>query len=298
MTSGADGVMTVEPEGAQWERLEFTASGLLKNAPLRAAYAIAQSLEYGDGRIEGGKILVAVTKPIIDRIGKLPTAFFDPTPDPSLLTIANEGGYHEIDAIVKQGVKLFYYPSQHWGHVAFGKYAKSGQREEAVRKYRAMRKLFPSDKMWNLFIKKAHNAIDPDGVDEMLGHWGLDHRAHDRWSLRDGVMAGGQGVPQYAWTAAWQTHRICALAAGADPDDFPAIPDGGIEVDERPLCDVGVPGVLVPSRHPSPKDPRISNFLRTLETNERVQGAGRGRYANMPAGEVRELHMFGGAATA
>ena len=55
---------------AAWERLEFNRDGSLKLAPLRAAWAIRQTLEYEDGHVKAGKLHISGVGPLLDRIGR------------------------------------------------------------------------------------------------------------------------------------------------------------------------------------------------------------------------------------
>ncbi|MHB8346694.1 MAG: toprim domain-containing protein [Acidiferrobacterales bacterium] len=274
-------------ETAEWERLEFGRDGSLIEAPLRAAHAIAETLSYGDGHVEDGQIAVSATKPILDRLGKLPVAFFDATPDPVTRAAVRAAEGHEVQAIAKQNVRIIRHPQKFWGLTAWKKGSDANWREREKQKYLALRKLYPDAAM--LVHCKVHDALDPDRRDPLMGHWGAQHRAHDAWAGRDLVIVGGFYPPLNAWRAQYQSARIAALAAGADPTDWPEWPD-----DMKMGSDTWIneSGTEVQSRHPMPADPRIRAWLLDIIGAETAQAIGRARGANLT--EPVTVRIFGG----
>ena len=282
-------------ETAEWETLEFERDSTLRTAPLRAAYAIAQTLKYGDGRVRNGKIHIAATKPLLDRIvGSKPVAFFDATPDAVTAAAVEAAEGHIVDAVAQQHVRIIRHPTRFWGLTALGAHGGEGRKEREIAKYRALRALHHPGPM--LAHKQAHDALDPaddagDRQDANLGHWGADHRAHDRWAQQDLVIVGSFAPPGDDWQAMYQADRIAALTAGAPGKNWPAASDS-IEVEHGAWIAEG--DVEVQSRLPLPIDPQIREWLLGKITNETVQAIGRVRGANADPDAPITIHIYGG----
>lgn len=274
---------------AGWEALDFGHKGSLRHAPLRAAWAVAESLKYGGGRVGDGTIVVAASKPIVGRIGKLPTVFCDATPDPITMAICKASGAKIIQAIAEQNIRIVRYPMQFFGHGAWREDADEAWRASAEAKHDALLSLYPDS--GHIWMKRARLAIDPDMEDPRIQHYGGGHRAHDDFSYKDLCLVGGHFTPEHGWSATWQGARIAALAAGCPEEDWPAQPDGPIESQDHQEVDEG--GAFVQSRHPLPIDHRMREFFLRLSTNEQVQAIGRGRGVNH-LGEPLTVRIFGG----
>ena len=272
-----------------WERLEFNRDGTLKLTPLRAAWAIRQTLEQGDGFVKDGKLHVAGVRPILDRIGKRPIAFFDATPNPVTVAAVRAHKGHIIQALAKQHVKVIRKPGRFWGLTPFGKEAKPGQRQRTIRQYKALRALHPHAVL--LVHKKVRVLIDPDGTDELLGHWGQDHRAHDRWAGKDLVIIGSFFPPMDTWRSAYQAARVAALSAGAAPAAWPEWPDG-MEMEEGAWITEGTHQVQ--SMLPLPTNQHIRKWLLDTITAEVVQAVGRVRGANLDPSRPATITIYGG----
>ena len=277
-------------ETAAWEALDFGPKGVLRHAPLRAAWAIAESLKYGGGRVEDGAIIVAASKPIVSRVGRLPMVFCDTTPDPVTLAICRANGACEINAIAFQDVYVVRYPTQFFGHGAWCDDADPSDRAGAIAKHKALLGLFPES--GHIWMKRARLGVDSESEDTRIRHWGGGHRAHNDFSGKNLCLVGGHFTPEHGWSAAWQGARIAALAAGADPADWPEQPDGPIETAEHMDIDEG--GAWVESRHPLPVDQRMREFFLRLSTCETVQAIGRNRGANNLTGKPYTIRIFGG----
>ena len=281
-------------ETAEWETLEFGRDSTLRTAPLRAAYAGAQTLKYGDGRVRNGKIHIAATKPLLDRIGSKPVAFFDATPDAVTVAAVEAAEGHIVDAVAQQHVRIIRYPARFWGLTALGANGGAGRKERERSKYRTLRALHAGAAM--LVHKQAHDALDPeddagDRQDPNLGHWGADHRAHDRWAQQDLVIVGSFAPPGDSWQAMYQADRIAALAAGAPAQNWPAASDV-MEVEHGAWIAEG--DVEVQSRLPLPIDPQIRSWLLRKITSETVQAIGRVRGANADPDAPITIHIYGG----
>ena len=275
---------------AAWEALDFGSKGVLRHAPLRAAWAISESLKYGGGRVENGAIVVAASKPIVGRVGRLPTVFCDATPDPVTVAICRANGAKKINAIAFQDLSIVRYPTQFFGHGAWRDDAEPAARAAATAKHKALLRLFPDH--GHVWMKRARLGVDPDLEDSRIRHWGGGHRAHNDFAEKDLVLVGGHFTPECGWSAAWQGARIAALAAGAPEEDWPAQPDGPVETEAYMDIDEG--GAWVESRHPLPADKRMREFFLRLSTCESVQAIGRARGANNPTGQPYTVRIFGG----
>ena len=255
-------------EVAAWERLEFSKNGKLSMAPLRAAWAIRQTLKFADGHVKGGKLHISGVRPIIDRIGKKPVAFFDATPDPVLIdaVLANHG--HIVDVIAQQHVKIIRRPARFWGLKSFGDRATPDERDRVLAQYRALRKLHPDAVLLVHLIVRAF--IDPKGEDKLLGHWGSDHRAHDYWAGRGIVIVGSFFPPMDAWRGLYQASRVAALTAGADPFDWPEWPDD-LQMEHGAWVNEG--SHFVQSRLPLPKDSGIRSWSGRVVRHEAIAKA-------------------------
>ncbi|HUW98890.1 MAG TPA: toprim domain-containing protein [Acidiferrobacter sp.] len=274
---------------AAWERLEFNRDGTLKLTPLRAAWAIRKTLEYGDGYVKDGVLTVAGVRPILDRIGKRPIVFFDATPGREMVLAVEAHGGRIIDVIATQHVRIIRHPSRFWGLKAFGKKATPEQRGRAIKQYRALRKLHPKAVL--LVHKKVRVLLDPDGEDELLGHWGADHRAHDRWTGRDLVIIGSFFPPMDTWRGQYQAARIAALTGGAEASDWPEWPDD-LEMEEGAWISEGAHEVQC--KLPLPKNPAIRAWLLETISAELVQAIGRARGANLAPSQPATIHIYGG----
>ena len=272
-----------------WERLEFNRDGSLRLTPLRAAWAIRQTMEQGDGFVKDGKLHVAGVRPILDRVGRRPIAFFDATPDPVTVDAVRAHDGHIVTSLATQHVRITRHPSRFWGLKPFSKNATPEQKKRAIRQYKALRKLHPQAVL--LVHKKVRAAIDPDGEDELLGHWGADHRSHDRWAGRDLVIVGSFFPPMGTWRATYQAARVAALAAGAEPSNWPEWPDS-MEMEEGAWITEGA--YQVQSFLPLPTDLKIRAWLLETVTAEVVQAVGRVRGANLDPAHPVTIHIYGG----
>lgn len=282
---------TDDEDVAAWEKLEFGRDGTLRMTPLRTAWAIRTTLKFEDGHVKDGKLHISGVRPIIDRIGKRPIAFFDATPDQVTVDAVTAHGGQVIDAIAVQHVRIIRKPQRSWGLSPFNpEFATLDQREREVRRYKALRALHPDAAL--LVHKKAHVAIDPDNEDASIGHWGSHHRAHDEWSEFDEiVMAGSFFPPMHAWRGQYQASRVAALSAGADTAHWPEWPDAMQIIEGMWICEGGH---KVQSKHPLPADPLIRAWILGLSTAESVQAIGRARGANRDPAKPTTIHMYGG----
>ena len=255
-----------------WERLEFNRDGTLRLTPLRAAWAIRQTLEYGDGHVKDGKLHISGVGPLLDLIGKRPIAFFDATPDPILVSAVEAHDGHIVQALAEQHVKIIRKPGRFWGLKALGKNATPEERARVIKQYRALRALHPHAVL--LVHKKVRVIIDPNGEDELLGHWGADHRAHDDWSGKDLVIVGSFFPPMDTWRGQYQASRVAALSAGATPSAWPEWPDD-IAMETGAWIAEGMHEVQ--SKLPLPSDPHIRRWLLDTISAETVQAIGRTR---------------------
>ena len=272
---------------AHWEHLRFAPDGTLRGTPLRAAFALAESLHHGQGFVQDGRLVVAASNPIIERLraGK-PTAFLDATPDPVTADIVRAKGGKVVHAVAKQNIRVIRHPRRFWGVATLNAKHVGQDRVEAEKDaYRAV--LAAHEGAAALVHKRAYDALGLEGDDS--GYWGAHHRAHNNWKGRNLLTIGGFYAPLDTWRAEYEKARIAALAAGCAPESWPVWPD------DMPMVD----GAWVPegvhevqSRMPLPADARIREWLLSRVTAETVQAIGRARGAN--AVDTLTVHIYGG----
>lgn len=291
-------------ETAGWERLAFDRDGSLYSTPLRGAYAIAQTLRINDGFIKNGGLYVSGIRPIVERIGCLPTAFFNATPSPVDESIirAKEGVI--IDVVVRQHAHITRRTNRFWGlkWLKIGGTDSKRTRREVTR-YEKLVGYFLNRKF--IFHKSTHDHIDTENTTDKLGHWGADHRAHNRFAGDDLVIAGSFFIPQQSIRHVYQSHRLAALTGGASPGEWPQMQDytpiidkkTGKEVDDafegNCWIDEGN-GVQVKCMVPLPRQPQIRTWFLKLATIETVQAIGRARAVNPVERGKINIDIFGG----
>ena len=290
---------------AGWERLQFNAAGEMSDNPLRAAHAIAESLQFGDGFVDNGELIVAHSLPVMERLaGGQPTVIMDATPDPVILDVVQAQGGQIINAIARQNVKITRYPTRFWGLTPLNvKRSGAERRDREVQKYESLMKHHGEAAAF-LFHKKAHDelleVVEADGQKykirkgggpmERLGYWGRHHRAHNQWKDKPLIIVGSFFPPLETWRAMYQVSRIAALSAGANPENWPAWQDDMQTVADEWICEGDTE---VQCRLPLPADRRIRNWLMNRVTSETVQAIGRARGAN--AENTIDIHIYGGA---
>ena len=274
---------------AGWERLQFSAAGEMSDNPLRAAHAIAESLQFGDGFVNNGELIVAHSLPVMERLASgEPTVIMDATPDPVIVDVVQAQGGQIINAVAHQNVRIVRYPARFWGLTPLNvKRSGAERRDREIEKYEKLMTHHAGAAC--LFHKKVEDQIDPDDENPMLGHWGRHHRAHNGWSLKPLVIVGSFFPPMEAWRAEYQRSRIAALSAGANPENWPAWQDDMQTVADEWICEGDTD---VQCRLPLPADPRIREWLLNRVTAETVQAIGRARGAN--AENTIDIHIYGG----
>lgn len=274
---------------ADWETLKFNAAGELIDNPLRAASSIAESLKFGDGFVQDGQLVVAESLPVMERLKTgLPTVILDATPDPVIADIVKAKNGKIINAIAHQNVKIVRYPNRFWGLTPLNvKRSGAERRDRELNKYKALKEYHQGSVL--LLHKRAVDALDPDHANSDLGHWGKHHRAHNAWSGRDTVIVGSFFVPIDVMRSEYQCSRVAALAAGANPENWPAWPDDLKMVKDLWICEGSHE---VQSRLPLPENEQIRNWYLARITAETVQAIGRPRGANSQ--EVINVSSYGG----
>ncbi|MBU2717948.1 hypothetical protein HF563_00755, partial [Acidithiobacillus ferridurans] len=278
-----------EVDLAGWETLKFNAAGEMSDNPLRAAHAIAESLQFGDGFVNNGELVVAHSLPVMERLASgQPTVIMDATPDPVVMDVVEAQGGQIVNAIAHQNVKITRYPTRFWGLTPLNiKRSGAERRDREIQKYESL--MAHHDGAACLFHKKVEDMLDPDDENPMLGHWGRHHRAHNGWSLKPLVIVGSFFPPMEAWRAEYQRSRIAALSAGANPENWPAWQDDMQTVSDEWVCEGDTD---VQCRLPLPADTYIREWLLHRVTAETVQAIGRARGANSEA--MINVHIYGG----
>ncbi|WP_278667024.1 toprim domain-containing protein [Acidithiobacillus ferriphilus] len=289
---------------AGWEKLQFNAAGEMSDNPLRAAHAIAESLQFGDGFVNNGELVVAHSLPIMERLASgQPTIVMDATPDPVITDVVHAQAGQIVNAIARQNVKITRYPTRFWGLTQLNvKRAGAERRDRAIKKYESLMKHHGEAAAF-LFHKKATDelmeVVEADGQKYQvrkdggstggLGYWGKHHRAHNKWKDKPLVIVGSFFPPLETWRAMYQVSRIAALSAGADPKNWPAWPDDMELIKDEWICEGDTE---VQCRLPLPADPHIREWLLNRVTSETVQAIGRARGAN--AESTIDVHIYGG----
>ncbi len=289
---------------AGWEKLQFNAAGEMSDNPLRAAHAIAESLQFGDGFVNNGELVVAHSLPVMERLASgQPTIVMDATPDPVIMDVVQAQGGQIVNAIARQNVKITRYPTRFWGLTQLNvKRAGAERRDRAIKKYESLMKHHGEAAAF-LFHKKATDelleTVESDGQKYQgrkdggpvgsLGYWGKHHRAHNKWKDKPLVIVGSFFPPMEAWRAEYQCGRIAALSAGANPENWPAWQDDMQTVSDKWICEGDTD---VQCRLPLPDDQHIREWLLNRVTAETVQAIGRARGANSET--VIDIHIYGG----
>lgn len=289
-------------ELAAWEKLAFDDQGGLKEAPLRFAFALAETLMHSCGYIENGSLQLSASNAIIERIAMgLPTAIFDATPDRVVSSIVESRGGRVIRAIAKQRVAIHRYPARLWGLTALNESrVKKDRVEKEIARYKKAMKhfrgLYGEGDVAFLMSKAAYDLLYPNAAEcppENVGYWGKDHRAHDNWFGKHLVIFGSFYPPMSEWRRMYQVDRLAAMAAGCHPNDWPVWPDD-LKMLKNTWINEGWQDVQ--SRLPLPDNERIRRWLLTKVSNEIVQAVGRSRGACLleEMNEFAHIHIFGG----
>jgi hypothetical protein len=272
---------------ADWERLEFGRDGHLHENPLRALWAIAQSLRAGIGHVDTGNLVVAGTNPIIERLtdGR-PVAIFDATPGPAILDIVKAKGGQVVWPLAKQNIRIVRHVKRFWGISALDPKRVGPERvARELDRYKKLREVHPDAAI--LVHKRAADQLPQEYWD---GYWGRDHRAHNQWSGRALVIVGGFYSPQQSWSSEYQADRLAALTAGCSVDAWPELDPA----DEQVLGAWGCEGSAdVQCSMPMPANEHVRDWLLRRSTAETVQAIGRARGANHQ-GEALVVHVYGG----
>ena len=289
---------------AGWEKLQFNAAGEMSDNPLRAAHAIAESLQFGDGYVTDGQLIVAHSLPVMERLATgEPTAIMDATPDPVIMDVVQAQGGRIVNVIAHQNVNLRRYPTRFWGLTALNPRRTGARRRgKEIGKYQAMMGHHGEGSAF-LFHKKAadeltgeveadgqkYKARTDGGPVNLLGYWGKHHRAHNNWKDKELVIVGSFFPPLEAQRSMYQASRIAAMSAGANPDRWPVWPDDMQSVQDQWISEGDIE---VRCHLPLPDDRRIREWLLSRITAETVQAIGRARGANAEA--TIDIHIYGG----
>jgi len=200
------------PTTSEWEKAVFE-NGQPKAIPLRALTAIALTLEHGDGFVRNSQLNVVDTSNCYDAIIDYNAIVLDATPSQTIIDMVKSSGGEVHMPVVKQHVKIYRHPTRFWGTMAWS--LDNPRRSEEEAKYIALLKHhYVKNKIAFLMHRPAReffhydpksentrrmiNDIDPTLKDEPLpiGHWGLDHRAHNQWTGKNMVIIGSFWPPQ------------------------------------------------------------------------------------------------------
>jgi len=238
-TGATPGSARWEAVHLQWLRVGDETSAPAVQALLRAAVDLGWAVEHDTLRCmeavydEGGlgSREAAVRFSVPTQIGaelvscSHPTLIADATPSRALRSVIEaQGGtirrlYPPLPLLVTRD------SSRGWGRGRRGRGAERRAEREAwevvvratkMAKRRGRRPAILTHLPWAQII--AERGWWPA---ELVGHWGADERAHDRWMGMDMVIAGVTTPSPEEAEAIYRAERALALAAGAPEDDWP-----------------------------------------------------------------------------
>ena len=281
------------PTTSEWEKAVFD-KGAAKVIPLRALTAIALTLEHGDGFVRDGKLHVVDTSSCYDAVIDYGAIVLDATPSRTVIDLIKSAGGEVHLPVAKQNVRIYRHPTRFWGTTPWNKTMKENRRNEEEERYFKLLSHHHGQDSNTAFLlhKNAREFFDEEhsGVFN-VGHWGADHRAHNRWAGKNMVIVGSFWPPKHKWREMYLADRVVALAAGANPDLWPAWPED-MAYEKVWVHESG--NAEVKSLVDLPKDKTIQEWLLEMATHETVQAIGRARPINAPDDAPVEVHIYGG----
>ena len=281
------------PTTSEWEKAVFD-KGAAKVIPLRALTAVALTLEHGDGFVRDGKLHVVDTSSCYDAVIDYGAIVLDATPSRTVIDLIKSAGGEVHLPVAKQNVNIYRHPTRFWGTTPWNDTMAKDRRQQEEERYAKLlshhhgqdsNTAFLLHKNARAFFDEKHSgAFD-------VGHWGADHRAHNRWAGKNMVMVGSFWPPKHKWREMYLADRVVALASGANPDLWPAWPED-MAYEKVWVHESG--NTEVKSLVDLPKDKTIQEWLLEMATNETVQAIGRARPINAPDDAPVEVHIYGG----
>jgi hypothetical protein len=252
--------------------------------------------------IEGNSLMVPVLTPICEYIvAGRPAIVLDATmPLEIQQTILARGG--EIKKVLaKQNLIIRRFPEKSFGagEVDYVEYHQRSmlQALDTIRFMKPNKKgralLTHNRFIEHMYEEKKHrpgnSKLDAMEKEEniVLGHFGLNDKAHDKWCEKNMSIVGGPlGRPENQ-KAAYTVARAIALYAGADPYDWPVWT--AEELTEYIWVDEGS-GYEVLCQAPLPRNRKISNWILHTYAQTIVQGIGRPRAVWVTAPILIDIH--------
>ena len=294
---------------APWEKPNW--DGLTpKTVPYRAASAILHTLSHGGGYVADGELHVVALTQVGEWIADgNPAIILDATLPLETRSIIEAVGGHIEEIHVKQNITIKRYPNTLFGRGRSE--AKSSKQEDHEsrsksriveitsnivddfgKKNRALRAII-THKPWREDIEQNEDYTKKlISYSAEIGHFGLEDRAHDRWSGRHLAIVGGPILSPSGWRTEYSTARLTAIRAGADPEKWPHWPTGEDASEKDVWIDEGA-GFDVLCRAPLPADQHIRSWVLSRYRETIVQAIGRTR-AVRHDGEPLVVEIWGG----
>lgn len=290
---------------APWERLGW--EGLApKSVPYRAASAILHTVCHGGGHVADGQLHVVALTQVGEWVcdGK-PCILLDATLPVETRAVVEAVGGRVAEIHVSQNLIVKRYPNTLFGRGHSNKNSDK-QKDYIDRSTRRVcaigNRIVDDPKIPRAIIthKPWRDMIEEDKIlseeltssNAVIGHFGLDDRAHDNWSGRHLAIVGGPNLSHAGWRSEYSTARLIALRAGADASDWPAWPHDPDTMERVVWIDEGA-GHEVRCRAPLPRDPAIRAWVLARYRETIVQAIGRMR-AVRHRGAPLIVEMWGG----
>lgn len=269
-----------QDRAAAWERWHG-GWGVEAEMPLRALADLAWAAEH-EGALEvangglhatvpttlGGEVLGGTSRCLV----------LTATPPPELVAAAEV----VIEAPVDQGQSVELFPAMAMGATGTHVPERAGRYARTVRQFRAAMEREIGDAPWVLTLMRAEAEAEADL------HWGA-HEGRNDFGGRAGLIAGMWRLPPAAEAGTYSAARVVALAAGADPADWPEW--DGERATAGELVEVG-PGLWVRSTIRLPANPVLRQWFLAFYAARVAQAAGRARGARHVAAGGSPLPLW------
>ena len=201
------------------------------------------------------------------------------TPPPELIA----GADVVVSAQIDQGLDVSLFPRLSMGATGTHVPERAGRYARTVKHLRAaqVRELAEADP-WVLTLMRAEAEAEADL------HWG-EHEGRNDFGGRPGLITGMWRLPPQAEAATYSAARVVALAAGADPADWPEW--DGERAAAGEMVEMG-PGLWVRSTIRLPQNPAIRQWFLGHYAAQVAQAAGRARGARHVAAGGSPLPLW------
>lgn len=187
-----------------------------------------------------------------------------------------------VSAPVDQGQVVSLFPTMAMGATGTHAPERAGRYARTVRQLRAAQVRELGVEPWVLTLMRAEEEAEADL------HWGA-HEGRNDFGGRAGLITGMWRQPPAAEAATYSAARVVALAAGADPAEWPEW--DGERATAGELVEVG-PGLWVRSTTRLPRNSAIRRWFLDFYAARVAQAAGRARGARHVAADGPPLPLW------